>query len=218
MEPKRSWLKEPFCGVSHMIGAGLSIAGLVALLLVAKGRPWHIVAYSIYGATLIALYTASTLYHSIHTSERGVKRLQRLDYIGIFLLIAGTYTPVCLVVLRGALGWTMFGIEWGIAAAGITVTLAWKRAPEWWRVVCYVLMGWLTVIALPAMRAVLPPAALWWLVAGGIAYTVGMVVYATDRPHLCPGKFSAHDLWHIFVMGGSACHFVLVLCFVARVA
>ena len=202
-----------------MLGVGLSIAGLVALLLVARGRPWHVVAYSIYGATLIALYTASTLYHSVQTNERGVKRLQRLDYIGIFLLIAGTYTPVCLVVLQGRLGrlgWTMFGIEWGIAAIGIVATFAWKTAPEWLRVVLYVLMGWLTVIALPAMRSVLPPAAIWWLIGGGISYTVGMIVYATDRPHLWPGKFSAHDLWHIFVIGGSACHFVMILCFVSR--
>jgi hemolysin III len=199
-----------------MLGVGLSIAGLVALLFVAHGRPWHVVAYSIYGATLIALYTASTLYHSIQTHEHGIKRLQRLDYIGIFLLIAGTYTPVCLVALRGTLGWTMFGIEWGIAALGIIATFAWKGAPEWVRVVLYVLMGWLTVIALPAMRAVLPPAALGWLIGGGISYTVGMIVYATDWPHLYPGKFSAHDLWHIFVIGGSACHFVMVLCFVSR--
>jgi hemolysin III len=200
-----------------MLGVGLSIAGLIVLLLVANGRPWHIVAYSIYGATLITLYSASTLYHSVHASDHGVKRLQRFDYIGIFLLIAGTYTPVCLVALRGTLGWTMFGIEWGIALFGIVLTLTVKGTPEWVRVVLYVLMGWLTVIALPALREVLPPAALGWLLAGGLAYTVGTVVYATNWPHLWPGKFSAHDLWHIFVLGGSACHFVMILCFVSRI-
>lgn len=212
---KRTFLREPFCGISHLIGAVLSVVGLVALVVLARGRPLETVAYAIYGASLILLYSASTLYHTLNLSDHGVARLRRLDYIGIFLLIAGTYTPVCLVALNGWVGWTLFGVVWGIAVLGILKVLVWHSAPHWIRVVMYILMGWVAVLAFPSLRAALPPAAIGWLFAGGLVYTLGTVVYATDRPHLWPGRFSAHDLWHVFVLGGSVCHFVLILKFVA---
>jgi len=194
------------------------MAALVTLLIVARGRPWHTIAFSIYGASLIALYTASTLYHSLHVSDINQRRLQRLDHLAIFLLIAGTYTPVCLIALHGMWGWCLLSVIYGIAALGIATVLFWKQAPEWVRVVFYLGMGWLALIALPSLCAVLSPGAIGWLVAGGIVYSVGCVIFATDRPHLWPGKFSAHDLWHLFVLAGSACHFILILCFIARFA
>lgn len=215
---KRIRVREPFCGISHFTGAVLSVAGLITLVIMARGRAWHTVAFSIYGVSLILLYTASCLYHSLHTSERGIEVLKRCDHIGIYLLIAGTYTPMCLVLLRGAWGWSMLGVEYGLAAMGIAAVLFWGRAPSWVRVVLYLCMGWLVVIAMGPVRQVIPPTAVAWLATGGILYTVGTVVYAAEWPNLWPGRFHAHDLWHVFVMAGSACHFVLMLRFVAPAA
>ena len=212
---KRFRIREPFSSLSHSAGAGFSIAALVILLIVARGRPWHTAAFAIYGATLILLYTASALYHSIHASPSNEARLQRFDHIAIFLLIAGTYTPLCLVTLRGAWGWSLLGIEYGLALIGIACSLFWRSAPDWVRVVIYICMGWLVIVAFVPVRHLLPPGGIAWLVAGGLFYTFGTVIFATDRPHLWPGKFSAHDLWHIFVLGGSTCHFILMLCYVA---
>ncbi|HEY3266243.1 MAG TPA: hemolysin III family protein [Armatimonadota bacterium] len=209
-------LWQPFCGISHAVGALLSVAALIALLIAAKGRASYVAAFSVYGATLIILYSASALYHSLHAGERLRGWLQRMDYVSIFLLIAGTYTPLCVLTLRGPRGWAMLAAEWTMALAGILLIFFWRNAPHWPRVFLYISMGWLAVLAWPQLRAALPTAALYWLIAGGLAYTGGTVIYATDRPHLWPGKFSAHDLWHIFVMTGSVCHFVLVLAFIAN--
>lgn len=208
---RRPWIREPFSGLSHLFGALLSVVGLVVLLTLAHGRLWHIIGFLIYGFSLILLYSSSALYHSLHLPETQINHLQRCDHIAIFLLIAGTYAPICLVNLHGAWGWGLLGAVYGIAALGIGIILFWKSAPHWIRVGLYVLMGWLAVLAWPQLRAALPPAALAWTVAGGVVYTLGTIVYATDRPHLWPGKFGAHDLWHVFVLAGSACHFVLML-------
>jgi hemolysin III len=209
-------IKEPFCGVSHGVGAGLSIAGLVLLLIVSQSRPWHTVSFALYGGSLIFLYTTSALYHSLHVSESTVCWLQRLDHSAIYVLIAGSYTPVCLVSLRGAWGWSLLGVIYGLAAVGITSTLLWKRAPDALRVTLCLGMGWLALTALGPLIRVFPPTALLWLVGGGLLYSVGTLIYAMDRPHLWPGKFSAHDLWHLFVLSGSGCHFVLMLLYVSH--
>lgn len=212
---RRKGLKEPFCGLSHWVGAAFSVAVLVALLVVADGRPRRLVAFGIYGLSLVALYTASALYHSLHAEPETERRLQLLDYASIFLLIAGTYTPVCLITLRGAGGIPMLAAEYAMAVTGIGILLFWKNAPHTVRVPFYVIMGWLAVIAWPQLERALPDAALWWLVGGGLFYTFGTIIYATDRPHLWPGKFTAHDLWHLFVMAGSACHAILILFYIA---
>jgi hemolysin III len=204
-------IREPFCAFSHFAGALLSVAALVYLVIAADGRPWHVVSLSIYGASLIVLYLSSALYHTLPLGERGLRRMQRLDHSAIYVLIAGTYVPVCLVSLRGGWGWSLFGIEYGLAATGILLTLFWKSAPPAVRVLLYILMGWLAVIALGPLSRSLSPEGVFWLVAGGVVYTVGAVIFALDRPHLWPGKFSAHDLWHLFVLGGSACHFACIL-------
>jgi hemolysin III len=215
MERKRYWIREPFCGLSHLTGAILSVVGLVALLVLANGRPWRVVSFAIYGASLIVLYTASTLYHSLHVPPRHVDRLLRFDYSAIFLLIAGTYVPICLVPLRGGWGWSLLAAEYGMALLGIGAVFFRQGLSHRLRVLLYFCMGGLVVVALAPLRQALPPAALVWLFGGGMAYTLGAVILAVDRPHLWPGKFSAHDLWHLFVLGGSACHFVVMLCFVA---
>ena len=211
MKPKRNWVREPFSGLSHGAGALLSVLGLIVLLVLARGQAWLTLGFGIYGASLILLYTASALYHSLHVSERGLNRLMRCDHSAIFLLIAGTYAPLCLAPLRTGRGFSLLSAEYLLAGVGIVCVFLFNSKPEWLRVVLYMGMGWLAVLALPALRAVLPSAAIGWLVGGGVLYTVGTVFYATNWPKLWPGKFGAHDLWHIFVLAGSACHFVLML-------
>jgi hemolysin III len=205
-------ISEPFSAISHMVGAGLSIAALVVLVVLAHGRPWHVVSFAIYGATLIALYTASSLHHSI----RHVKGLERLDHSMIYLLIAGSYTPICFLVLKGGWGWSIFGVEWALGITGLVLSLSLKHVPDWIRLVIYLAMGWLIVIAIVPLRAAITAAEWHWLVAGGVTYTLGAFVFATDWPHLKPGKFHAHDLWHLFVLGGSLCHFMMMVLLVLR--
>jgi hemolysin III len=209
--------REPFNGVSHLAGALLSLAGLSLLLAVSTGKPWHLTGFAIYGASLVLLFAASTLYHSLHVGPRGVERLLVLDQVAIYLLIAGTYTPLCLVPLRGPWGWSVLGVVWGIALLGIVLRIAWRSAPGWLPMALYLVMGWLCVVALRPLESALPAAAMGWLFAGGLVYTAGAAVLALQKPRLWPGKFSSHELWHCFVLGGSACHFVLMLQFVAPI-
>jgi hemolysin III len=213
--PARRKLREPFNGLSHLLGALLGLAALVVLVGLARGKPWHLSGFAIYGATLILLYTASALYHSLPLGERGLQRLLLFDRVGIYLLIAGTYTPLCLVPLRGAWGWSLLGLVWGLALFGGLCEILWRGAPQWITTGLYLVMGWLAVIAFGPLLRTLTGVGLDWLVAGGIVYTVGAVICLTERPRLWPGTFGAHELWHLFVLGGSACHFVMMLWFVA---
>ncbi|NCO93211.1 MAG: hypothetical protein GW911_16325 [Armatimonadetes bacterium] len=139
--PNRRWVREPFSGLSHLAGALLSVAGLVVLLVLARGRPWYVVSFAVYGASLICLYTASALYHSLPVAPHHLDRLKRLDHMAIYLLIAGSYGPLCLTSIRGGWGWSLFGIVYGLALLGILASLLWRRAPEWVRVVLYTREG-----------------------------------------------------------------------------
>lgn len=205
---RRSGLKDPFSSVSHFVGAGLGIAGLVTLLLMSRGDSAALAAYSVYGASLILLYMASAVYHALHTASDW---LQRLDHLAIYALIAGTYTPICVLVLGGALGIAMLAAQIVLALVGVVAIVAFRGGPKWLRLVLYIVMGWMAVAVAPAMSRSMPPGALTFLFAGGIVYTLGTVVYATRRPRLWPGKFGSHDLWHLFVLGGSICHFVTMV-------
>lgn len=212
-------LKEPFCGTSHLAGALLSVAALFVLVRAAAGRPLHMTGFALFGASLVLLYSASSLYHSLRLGPGQTARLQRFDFIAIFLLIAGTFAPLCLVTLRGAWGWGLLSLEYALAFTGIAAVVTLRdRFPAWLRMTMYLVMGWLVVAVSGPLGNALPPAGVAWLVAGGLTYTLGAVVLATDRPHLWPGRFSAHDLWHVFVLAGSACHFVLMLRYVAPAA
>lgn len=196
----------------HGVGILLSIAGLVALLLVAlrTGDPWHIVACSVYGVTLILLYLASTLYHSIPSP--GAKRVLRvLDHSAIYLLIAGTYTPFTLISLRGGWGWTLFGLVWGMAVLGIALKIVAIGRFRWLSMVLYLGMGWLVLIALePLLRAV-SPGGVRLLFFGGLSYTLGTLFYGWRRlPY-------HHAVWHAFVLAGSVLHFFAVLLYVVPV-
>jgi hemolysin III len=200
---------ERFNGVTHLLGTVLAVAGLVVLVVFAslQGDPWRITSVSIYGATLVILYLGSTLYHSLRGRAKQV--LQKIDHAAIYLLIAGTYTPFALVTLRGPWGWTLFGLVWGLALLGIAQELVLARGRRILSLVIYVLMGWLVLIAFGPLLRALPGAGVAWLVVGGLLYTGGIVFYALDKR-----LTHAHGIWHLFVMAGSACHFIAVLLYV----
>jgi hemolysin III len=204
-------LKEPFSGLSHMLGAVLSVAAVATLLWAARGNALHLVSFALYGMTLVSLFIASGMVHSLHLTPRTVARLQRLDYIAIFLLIAGTCVPICLVALGGSWGWSLLVVEAAAALVGIAgVVFLRERFPEWLRVGLCAVMTWLILVAVVPLRQALSPVGLAWLLWGMVVYSVGTLILALDRPHLWPGRFSAHDLWHLFVLGGSACHLVVM--------
>lgn len=202
-------VKDPFSGFSHLAGALLSIAGLCLLVRYASenGTVWHIVSFSIFGASLILLYTASSIYHLLVVSEKGTRILRKIDHMMIYVLIAGTYTPVCLIPLRGGWGWSLLISIWSIAMVGIILKVLWFNAPRWLYTFFYLLMGWLIVIAFIPLVRTMPMAAMLWLIAGGLLYTVGAIIYGTKWPKLKSKVFGFHEVFHIFVLYGSFCHF-----------
>ena len=213
--PISRWIKDPYCGLSHWVGAGLSIAALAVLLTVSKGPGWHAAMLAFYGASLIVLYVSSALAHSIKCSQEVEDRLTRVDYAAIFLLIAGTYTPVCTIAVGGAWGWGIAIGEWTLAAIGIPLVVLGSGTSNLVRTILYLCMGWLGLLAAVPVLHALSTNGIVWLLAGGIAYSVGAIIFVTNRPNLWPGRFHAHDLWHSLVLVGSACHFILILSFVA---
>jgi hemolysin III len=196
---------------THLLGAVAAAAGSVVLVVLAarQGDGLKLVSFSVYGASLLLLYLFSTLYHS--TRGRAKSILQRFDHHAIYLLIAGTYTPFTLITLRGAWGWTLFGVEWGLAALGMVVDALHSRgARRILPVVIYLLMGWFALVALVPLFQALPRSGLLWLVGGGLFYTVGIVFYVLDKR-----LRHAHGIWHLFVLAGSASHYLAVLLYVA---
>jgi len=202
--------EERFNSVTHMIGAAAAIAGTAALIVAGarQGDPWKVASFSVYGASLISLYLFSTLYHSLRSRGKGIFR--KFDHLGIYILIAGTYTPFTLVVLRGPWGWWMFGLIWGLAALGIVVELSGRKGPRILPVVIYLVMGWLIVIALKPLLLHLGTMGFLWLLAGGLFYTSGLIFYALGKKAAC-----FHGIWHVFVIAGSLCHYVAIFRHVA---
>ncbi len=209
-------VKDPVSGFSHLLGAVLSVIGLCFLVryAVTDGTVWHIVSFSIFGASMILLYTASSLYHLLVVSEKSSVLLRKIDHMMIYVLIAGTYTPVCLIPLRGGWGWSILISIWGIAMAGIVLKLLWFNAPRWLYTLFYLIMGWLIVIAFVPLLRTMPAAAMGWLVAGGLLYTIGGVIYGTKWPRLKSKVFGFHEVFHIFVLYGSFCHFWMMFRYV----
>jgi len=196
-------------GLTHGIGIVLAIAGLCVLVTFSAlyGSAVHVVASSIFGASMIVLYTASTLYHSLPMPE--TKRIMRVvDHASIYLLIAGTYTPFTLVTLEGAWGWSLFGVVWGLAIVGIIFKLFFTGRFDRLSVAIYVAMGWCGLVAIKPMMAALPTLGLWLLVAGGLAYTGGVIFYLLERMRY------HHAIWHLFVMAGTTLHYFVILFFV----
>lgn len=215
--PLSRWLREPVNALTHGVGVLLAIAGLVVLVVLSDGEPWRTVAFAIYGATMVLLYLASTVMHAAKVRPGVLRWLRLLDHAAIFLLIAGTYTPIALVTLKAVSpgwGWAVFGTVWGFALLGVVFKLVWLEAPRWLSVVLYLGMGWLALVAIVPLLRALPWTALTWLLVGGLFYSVGAVVYARKRPNPWPGVFGFHEIWHLFVLAGSVSHFVLMLRYV----
>jgi len=203
--------EERFNSISHLIGAGLALVGTLILVALAaqQGDPWRIVSFSIYGAALVGQYVTSFLYHSAHGPTKPM--LRNLDHCAIYLLIAGTYSPFTLVTLRGHWGWPLFAAIWALAIIGILQEVRWPRRSRPLSLAIYLLMGWLAVLAIVPLIAILTIRGFAWILAGGMLYTGGIYFYIAGKKGLRHG----HGVWHLFVLGGSACHYLAVLLFVA---
>ena len=211
------YLREPVNSLTHFAGILLSVAGLVALIVLSAGEPWRTVSFAVYGGALILLYTASTLLHALRVGAKGLRWLRIFDHAAIFVLIAGSYTPITLVTMRQgspAWGWALFGLVWGIALLGVVFKLVWLEAPRWLSTALYLLMGWLALVAIVPIVQTLPRGGVFWLVLGGLFYSVGAIIYGLKKPDWFPGVLGYHELWHLFVLAGSACHFVMMLLYV----
>ena len=210
-------LREPVNSLTHLFGVFLSITGLVILLVLSAGEPWRTTSFAIYGASLITLYTASTLLHSLKVKARIERGLRIFDHAAIFGLIAGTYTPIALVTLQrehAVWGWVILGVVWGLALFGVVFKVVWLSAPRWLSTGIYLLMGWLAVVAIVPLIQALPLGGFMWLLLGGAFYSVGAVIYGLKKPDFFPRVFGYHELWHLFVLAGSTCHFVMMLHYV----
>ena len=200
---------EKFNAWTHLVGALLALAGAILLLwkAIPGGDGWKIFAVAVYGATLVLLYSISTIYHSVRGRAKRV--LRKLDHLSIYLLIAGSYTPFCLVSLRGAWGWALFGTVWGLALLGMLQEIKPRSEARVLSLVIYALMGWVVLVAVRPLLAALGPAGFAWLAGGGLLYTVGIVFFVYDS------RFRHwHGIWHLFVMAGSLLHYVAIWRFV----
>ena len=211
-------IKDPGSAITHFIGMLMAIFAAVPLLIKAAHEPGriYIISIAIYAASLILLYAASTTYHTFDKSPKINTILKKIDHMMISVLIAGSYTPICLLVLKGKTGIILLSIVWGIALGGILIKAFWVYCPKWMSSVLYIGMGWTCVLAFTQILNSMSPAAFGWLLAGGIIYTVGGVIYALKLP-IFNGKhknFGSHEIFHLFVMGGSACHFIVMYAFV----
>ncbi len=207
-------IREPFNAGSHLVGLLLAAGGTWFLLRASAGR-MQLLTFAVYGATLILLYAASTIYHGLPLGEAGLRRLRTLDHIAIYFLIAGTYTPVAMITLHDSGGPALLAASWAIAAVGIPFKIRWLDAPVWISTSSYLGMGYLALVAVVPLGRAVGAGGLAWLVAGGIAYTIGAVIYARRRPDPLPGRFGHHGLWHLLVLAGSACHFAFMALHVA---
>lgn len=210
---RQSWLREPVNALTHAFGALLGLIGLVFLLVRGSGNPAQIISFSVYGAGMILLFTASALYHAARVSDRALRRLRTFDHVSIYVLIAATYTPVTLVSLQpqfSVWGWSLFGVVWGLALTGIIIKLFWLNAPRWLTAGVYLVIGWLAVIGIRPVLASLSSVGVAWLLSGGLSYSIGAVIYALKRPDPFPGVFGFHEIWHVFVLMGAASHFFMM--------
>lgn len=214
---KKHHIKEPGSAITHFIGMLMAIFAVVPLLIKAASEPSkiYIISLTVYAVSLILLYAASTTYHTFDISDKVNTILKKIDHMMISVLIAGSYTPVCLLVLKGKIGLILLAIVWSFAIVGILIKAFWVYCPKWVSSILYIGMGWTCVLAFTQLLNNMSSAAFGWLLAGGIIYTVGGVIYALKLP-LFNSKhknFGSHEIFHLFVMGGSACHFVVMYAF-----
>lgn len=204
-------LREPVNSLTHWAGAVLALIGLIALLVISWGTLAKVISLTIYGTSLIFLFSASATYHMVQAKEKALELFRKIDHAAIYCLIAGTYTPFCVIAFSGFWQWGMLSMIWSLALIGILVKVFYIRAPRWLNAGIYLIMGWLCVAAIGQMLAVLPVWVLGWLFVGGVVYTLGAIVYVTKIFNFVPGIFGFHEIWHIFVMLAAAAHFIAVL-------
>ncbi|MHC1781736.1 MAG: hemolysin III family protein [Anaerolineaceae bacterium] len=209
--------RDPVSGLMHLAAAILALVGLIVLLLLGQENIEKQISLLIYGLSLVAMLSASAIYHLVKATPGVELFLRKMDHSAIYLLIAGTYTPVCLFFFSGFYRWGLLGIIWGMALIGILVKLFVINAPRWTTAGIYLIMGWLAVFGLKEMLSTMPAGALIWLLAGGIFYSVGAVIYITRKMDFFPGVFGFHEVWHIFVVLGCLSHFILVARYIAAV-
>lgn len=205
----KRYIREPVNGITHGIGAVLAVVGLILLVYdaVSVNSVNHIVAFSIFGSSMVLLYTSSSLYHSLPVSEKTQLLLQKLDHSMIYVLIAGSYTPVCLIALEGSWKWGIFITVWTLALLGILKKFLYMNIPRWVSTLLYLGMGWMGVIMFPSLSEKLPMAFLGWIIAGGLAYSLGAIIYGLKKPNPIPEWFGHHEIWHLFVLAGTFSHF-----------
>ncbi len=204
-------LRDPLSGLTHFIAAILAAIGLIFLLTQNSAQSaLRIISFSIFGAAMILLYTFSTLYHWLPVSGKKLELFRKIDHIMIFIFIAATYTPGCLITLGGAWGWSIFGVGWGVALAGFFLKVFWLNAPRYLYTAIYLLMGWIVIIGIWPLSQRMSNQGLFWLAMGGLFYTVGAVIYALKKPDPWPKIFGFHEIFHIFIMLGSFSHFWMV--------
>lgn len=218
MNEKHFTLKDPGSAITHFIGMMMAIFAALPLLMKAASDPdpVHLLSLAIFIVSMILLYLASTLYHSLNLTDKINRRLKKFDHMMISVLIAGSYTPICLITLRETVGIPLFVLIWGMAVGGILLKAFWVYCPKWVSSALYIAMGWTCVLAFTPLMHALPSGGFAWLVAGGVIYTIGGVIYALKLPifsHMSK-NFGNHEVFHLFVMGGSICHFIVMYCFV----
>lgn len=212
-------IREPGSAFTHLAAMVMAMIAAIPLLLKAglTSTPLCFAAMGVFILSMILLYGASATYHSLTVSDRVLRVFRKLDHMMIFVLIAGSYTPVCLIVLGGSLGYTLLAVVWGIAVFGILIKACWITCPKWFSSLIYIAMGWVCLGVFGPLYRTLPPAAFLWLLAGGIIYTIGGVIYALKLPlfNSKHANFGSHEIFHLFVMGGSICHFIFMYLYVA---
>lgn len=210
-------IREPGSAITHFIGMMMAVFASVPLLVKAGNTSGHFAAMGVFMLSMILLYGASTMYHSVIVPDKILKVFRKVDHMMIFVLIAGSYTPVCLVVLKGRQGYTLLAVVWGIAAAGILVKALWITCPKWFSSMIYIAMGWVCAAVFGTLLHKLPLQAFLWLLAGGVIYTAGGVIYALKLPVFNRNHkyFGSHEIFHLFVMAGSICHFIFMYRYVA---
>ena len=211
-------IKDPGSALTHFIAMILAVAAAAPLIRkAADSSRFHAVAVAIFIISMILLYAASTIYHTFDISEHVNKLLKKFDHMMIFVLIAGTYTPVCLIVLGNPVGYRLLALVWTIAAVGIVINALWINCPKWFSSLIYIAMGWVCLTAIKTIVASLTPGAFYWLLAGGIIYTIGGIIYALKLPLFNARfkNFGSHEIFHLFVMGGSFCHYIVMFQYVA---
>lgn len=212
-----SKLREPVSGLTHLLGAFLSLAGMIYFIqcsIINGKNKDYIYIFIIFGISLILLYSASSIYHLVCAPAKVIMFLRRIDHSMIYVLIAGTYTPICLVALKGTVGIKLLITVWCFAIVGILLKIFWFDAPRWLYTLFYIIMGWLAIFVIVPLSHVIPAVGMYLLVAGGIFYTIGGIIYGTKWPKITNKYFGFHEIFHIFVLLGSLCHFILMFKYV----